>query len=92
MNERELATCVRDLAKLFGWRRYHTWLSKGSAAGFPDEVLVRPPRLVVAELKSAVGKLTPAQEEWLELLRGVPGVEVHVWRPDDVERIAEVLR
>jgi hypothetical protein len=53
MTERELAGAVRDLAKLFGWLRYHTWTSVHSPAGFPDEILLRGSRLVVAELKSA---------------------------------------
>jgi hypothetical protein len=48
--------------------------------------------LVFAELKSERGKLKPEQEAWLEALRQVPGVEVHVWRPSDMDAIAEVLR
>ena len=35
------AGAVRDLAKLFDWRRYHTWTSIHSPAGFPDEILLR---------------------------------------------------
>jgi hypothetical protein len=92
VSEHDLTTYVRDLAKVFGWRRYHTWLAKHSPAGFPDEVLVRPPRLVFAELKSETGKLTPDQEEWLEELRQVPGVEVFVWRPSDMDEIERLLR
>jgi hypothetical protein len=52
-----------------GWRRYHTWLAKHSPAGFPDEVLVRPPRLVFAELKAEAGRLKPDHESDLEMLR-----------------------
>jgi hypothetical protein len=92
ISERDLTNYVRDLARACGWRRYHTWLSKHSPAGFPDEVLVRPPRLVIAELKSASGRLKTEQEGWLEALRQVPGVEVFVWKPDDMDEILEVLR
>ena len=92
MTEAQLAGAVRDLARLFGWRRFHTWIAKHSPAGFPDEVLVRPPRLIFAELKSAKGKLSPEQEAWLELLEQIPGIEVYIWRPDDIEHIAEILR
>jgi len=92
MTERELTGYVRDVARLFGWRRYHTWLSQHSPAGFPDEVLVRPPRIVFAELKSDKGKLTEEQAAWLYELGRVPGLEVHVWRPEDADVIAEVLR
>lgn len=92
ISEGALTTYVRDLAKLYHWRRYHTWLSKHSPAGFPDEVLVRPQRLVFAELKSEKGKLSSEQQAWLEELRQVPGVEVYLWRPADMDEIARVLR
>jgi hypothetical protein len=92
VTERDLTSYVRDVARSFGWLRYHTWISKHSAAGFPDEVLVRPPRIVFAELKSERGRLTEAQTDWLDVLRQVPGVEVFVWRPSDMDAIAEVLR
>jgi len=32
-------------------------------------VLVRPPRLIIAELKSLTGKLSPEQEVWIRDLR-----------------------
>jgi hypothetical protein len=92
ISERDLAGYVRDVAKALGWRRYHTWLSKNSPAGFPDEVLLRPPRLIFAELKSERGKLRAEQEAWLAELRHVPGIEVYEWRPEDMDAIAEVLR
>jgi hypothetical protein len=77
-------------------RAYHTHDSRRSQAGFPDLVLVRPPRLIFAELKTAKGRVSPAQGEWLEDLGHVaskvgPRIEVAVWRPDDLQRIAEVL-
>jgi hypothetical protein len=92
VSERDLTGYVRDVARAFGWRRYHTWISKHSAAGFPDEVLVRGERLLFAELKREKGKLSAEQEAWLEDLRRVPGVEVYVWRPGDMDEIAQVLR
>ena len=92
ISERDLTAYVRDIARACGWRRYHTFLSKHSPAGFPDEVLVRPPRLVFAELKTARGRVKPEQQAWLEALRAVPGVEVFVWRPCDMDEILEVLR
>jgi hypothetical protein len=92
VSERELTGYVRDVARAFGWRRYHTWLSKHSPAGFPDEVLVRSGRLIFAELKSERGKLSDEQAAWLEELRAVPGVDVYLWRPADMDAIATVLR
>jgi len=92
ISERDLTGYVRDCARRFGWLRFHTWLAKHSQAGFPDEVLLRPPRLIFAELKSERGKLKPDQEAWLDALRQVPGVEVYLWRPDSMDEIAKVLR
>ena len=83
---------IVDLARILGWTTYHPWLSIHSERGWPDLALCRPPRLVLAELKSATGKTTAPQDRWLDLLRDCPGVEVHVWRPTDIETIAEVLR
>lgn len=92
VTERDLTGYVRDVARAFGWHRSHHWLSKHSPAGFPDEVLLRPPRLVFAELKSEKGKLSVEQRAWLDELGQVPGIEAYCWRPSDMDTIAEVLR
>jgi hypothetical protein len=96
MNERDLERQVKELAKLFDYKYYHTWRSIHSPAGFPDCALARlppaPPRLIFAELKSDHGKLSPEQIEWLNLLAGCRGTEVYLWKPADFEEIAEILR
>lgn len=92
MSEKQFLQQVRDLARLFGWLEYHTWNSLHSTAGFPDLVLVRPPRVIFAELKAERGRLTLAQQAWLDALRQCEGVEVYLWRPADLEQIVRVLR
>jgi hypothetical protein len=94
MTEAELQNCVRDCATLFGWKYYHPWLSVKSAKGYPDCTLVRGNRLIFAELKSARGKVTEAQSEWLMALGAVPGVECYVWTPFAWQSgyVEEVLR
>ena len=82
MRERELYENVRALALALGWLVYHTYDARRSYAGFPDVILVRPPRLVVAELKSERGRLRSEQRVWLEALAAC-GIETHVWRPSD---------
>lgn len=82
-SERDFRQQVVQLAQLRGWYVYWTWTSIHSPAGFPDLVLCRPPRLVIAELKTATGKATLAQQEWLAALGACTGVEAHLWRPDD---------
>lgn len=61
------------------------------AKGWPDLVLVHPKRgLLVRELKSDRGRLTPEQKEWLAALAAV-GVDVDVWRPRDLPTIERLL-
>ena len=81
-----------QLAGIMRWRAYHPALSKWSERGWPDVALVRPPRFILAELKSDKGKVTPQQQEWLDDLARCPGVEVWLWRPSDFEQIVEILR
>lgn len=90
--EKSLQAQIVKAARLLGWLVYHTWRSTHSAPGFPDLVLVRPPRLVFIELKTDTGKVSPDQERWLEQLRQCPGAEVYLFRPGDWARIVEVLR
>jgi len=92
ISERDLQGQIIELARLMKWKVYFTWRSLHSPAGFPDLVLVRPPRLIFAELKSEKGKLTAAQDDWLGHLERVAGAEVYLWRPSCWEEIAEILR
>lgn len=82
---------VTQLAKMLGYRVYHTHDSRRSAAGFPDLVIAKPGRRAIfAELKSATGKTSPEQDEWLEVLRQA-GERVYLWRPGDLQEIARIL-
>ncbi len=93
VTEKQLQAQVVQLARLTGWRCYHTFDSRRSAPGFPDLVLARPPRLIFAELKSEKGRLRPAQVEWLEALAEVERApEVFLWRPADFGDIQSTLR
>jgi hypothetical protein len=92
ITEAQFLRQVQHLAAMFSWRGYHPALSKWSERGWPDIALCRPPRLILAELKSEFGKVTPQQAEWLADLARCPGVEVYLWRPSDFERIVELLR
>jgi hypothetical protein len=89
-SERAWQAKVVEAAKWLGWAVYHTHDSRRSEAGFPDLVLVRDTRLVFAELKSASGRTTPAQEAWLLRLHDT-GAEVHVWRPEHWPQVQETL-
>ena len=106
ITEKQFEAQVKDLAKIFGWLYYHTWRSIHSPAGFPDCVMVRPPRLIFAELKSEKGIVSKDQQKWLDILRRCSFMvsdhldgafyqnmpEVYLWCPSDIERIAETLK
>jgi hypothetical protein len=82
---------VRKTAHSYGWRSYYTPYSLGASPGWPDLVLVKPPRVVFTELKVRTGKLRPAQEETRDLLERCEVVEYHLWRPADEAEVLEVL-
>lgn len=90
MKESLLQDTVLRLAKLYGWRPYHTYDSRRSHAGWPDLVLCRPPRLLFLELKSEKGRLSEEQRSWLMDLSAC-GAEVAVIRPGDLTTITEHL-
>jgi hypothetical protein len=91
-SERDWQRTVTELARLCGWRCYHTLRSQGSEAGFPDLVLLRQPTLLVVELKTDQGRLRPAQREWLAELDQVTSMIAEVWRPSDLDRVQQLLR
>jgi hypothetical protein len=79
LSEREFQRQVTELAELRGWETFHvrpgrtadSWRTPTSgtmAAGWPDLVLARHPRLIFAELKREDGRLTEAQGRVLEVL------------------------
>jgi hypothetical protein len=91
--EKQFQAQVVDLAMLCGWKTYHTYDSRRSAPGFPDLVLVRPPRLVFAELKSEEGLVMLDQRVWLETLSGcTEAPESYLWRPRDLEEAQKILK
>lgn len=92
VTEKEFQASVLELATMLRWRTYHTLDSRGSAAGFPDLVMVRGPRLVMAELKSERGSLTEAQQAWLDELGAVRSLDTFTWKPTDWPSIEEALR
>lgn len=93
--EKEFQASVIELARVNGFRDYHTHNSRHSAAGFPDLVLVRGDRLIFAELKTERGRVSEAQRAWLDDLTAVAlacsGVEVYIWRPSHWPHIARAL-
>ncbi len=79
-----------QLARMLGFKHYHTYRSVRSPAGWPDLALVRE-RLVLIEVKKNDGRVSPAQADWIRHLHSA-GVEVYVARPDHLQQLALVLQ
>ena len=103
MTERELQGAIIDAARLLGWRVCHFrpartlngWRTPIEGhPGFPDLVLLRPPRLIFAELREA-GCADPGSGALAERFpRSGPQIETYEWRPVNWEsgEIEEILR
>lgn len=77
-----------------GWVVYHTLRSKGSAAGFPDLVCLRPPVVAFIELKRMPtrgnkAELTIHQTRWVNGLKRCTTVAAMVYRPSDRQAFQE---
>ena len=92
VSEAELQDFVREAAVAFKWTYHHETDSRKSYAGLPDCILVRPPRVIFAELKTELARTSKAQDHWLEQLRECAGVECYLWRPSNMDEILQVLR
>jgi hypothetical protein len=98
MSESAFLQQIKALAYIYGWAFHHAtpsmtskgrWITTGSP-GFPDIVLAHKTRgVIMCELKTAKGKTTPAQDDWLERLS--PHVECYLWRPSDIDFISTRL-
>src|SRR6266536_6486891 len=56
-----------------------------------DLELLRPPRVIFAEVKAAGGRLTVEQAARIARLRACPGVEVYTWWPQDWPDVVRIL-
>ena len=91
VTEAQFQDQVRQAALWSGWAFYHTRDSRKSDEDFPDCLMLRPPRMIVAELKREGKDPTPGQQWWLAHFQCC-GAETHVWRPSDIDRVMEILK
>ena len=110
ISETAFSTQVEELFDRFGWKWMHIkpsimqsgrWASSMNEGGkgWLDYVALRPPRIVVAELKDAYTKMTLEQEEWFNMWKecqeeiGILDMpEVYLWRPKHIYEIISILR
>lgn len=89
--EKQFMAQVIKLATMFDWICYHTHDSRRSVAGFPDLVMLKGTRMIVAELKVGKGRVRPEQQLWLDRFTLV-GAEVFVWTEQHWPVIQRVLQ
>ncbi len=92
INEKQFTQQVLDAARYLGWLCYHTYDSRKSEPGFPDIVATHACYgTFYAELKTHRGKVSDAQQLWIDRLRE-GGERVFLWRPYDWDEIERVLK
>lgn len=109
MTEQQFTNELLKWLKAYKWRSFHVRNSGFGGntyvqgeRGFPDVLAIRPPRILVAELKvgkagTLKGDPTPDQVAWLEAFQHVQiswkwqPIETYVWRPENWSEILVVL-
>ena len=91
ITEKDLQDFILAAAEVGGWLHYHTHDSRRSPAGFPDLVLVRGSQIILVELKTQRGRVSPAQTMWLEALENVQTISSGLIRPADAGRFVQRL-
>ena len=92
MTEAALQQLLTDAAELNGWLVFHDNDSRRNAAGFPDLVLVKPPRVLFLELKSETGRVRPEQHVWMDALSRTHTVSSAIIRPHHVDQVIAYLQ
>jgi VRR-NUC domain len=84
VTEAQLQKAILDLCAYLGAKCFHVYDSRRSAgSGWPDLYIVtKDHRVLIRELKSAKGRLSPEQKEWIAALYEA-GQDVDVWRDTD---------
>jgi hypothetical protein len=105
LSEAEFRAQVDELAAMYGWLWMHVDPLRGKGGiwrtpthgslgkGWPDSLYVHPRarRILFIEFKCEIGKASDDQVRVLGVLMAA-GLEAYIWRPSDIEQIAEVLK
>ena len=106
ITEREFQDSVIELFQRYKWHICHFRPARTQEGwrtaiqgdkGFPDTLITKDGQLIIAEIKSEGGKLSPEQIDWYTLLSLVElssdgALKVFVWRPSmwaSIESIAK---
>lgn len=78
-----LQSTVLGMCRVMGLLVYHTHDSRRSTSGFPDLVVVGPGGVLFRELKGDGGRVSPAQQAWVDALLAA-GSDAGFWWPADL--------
>ena len=95
LSEKDWQQQIINCAEQNGWLIYHTRDSRGSAYGFPDLVLVKPPRVLFWECKTEdekKSKPTEDQKVWIRELKLCRAVYADIVRPHHWDQVEAALR
>jgi hypothetical protein len=89
-----LRSRLQTLCQTTGHLYYHARKSQGSTAGMVDFILCHPARqeLLLWEAKTATGRVSAAQQRWMEALQHVTAVDARIIRPSDWAWIVDTLQ
>ena len=93
ISEREFQKQVVALLRLHGFFRiFHPYDSRRSEPGWPDltAVSVRQRRVLYLELKTEKGRVSAAQQDWIDHLTEA-GAEAHVVRPSQWRELERII-
>mgnify|MGYP003146813569 CR=1 FL=1 len=99
VSEGDLAKAVEDLLDRYKWQWCHYRPARTSRGwrtplsghpGLLDYIAAKGSRLLIFELKSERGNLTPEQLSWWDVLI-LTKAEVYTWRPSDIQEIKDCL-
>jgi hypothetical protein len=101
ITEEEFTSQVLEYAKLRGWRTAHFrpartakgWRTavSGDGKGFPDLIMLRSERLLVAELKVGRNKGTHEQHAWIKAFSLITP-DAYFWYPEHWDSIEYILK
>ena len=91
VSEQAYMSTIQQAAEIYGWYQYHTHDSRRSTPGFPDLVLIKPPKVIFLEVKREKARLSVAQADVLAMLWGCNEVQAAVVRPSDWAQVVEWL-
>ncbi len=90
--EAEFQAAVVELAESLGWKVWHDNDSRRNRAGLPDLELLRGASMLRLELKTEKGKVSGAQEAYINRLNQVRFVVADVVRPSQWDQLVDILQ